>query len=1386
MTRSAMPDVTAPRVFDVFLSHNSREKAAVERVAEWLKRMGIEPWLDKWCLTPGGDWQDELADGLRRSCSCAVFVGPGGIGNWERMEFKLATDRMANDRNFRVFPVLLPDLPEQFDTSILPPFLSTRTWVDMRRGVTDSRSLQMLVNAVKGVAPGPETPIEPQEDVCPYRGLRAFNEEHSEFFFGREGDVQRLVEKLKSTRFMAVLGPSGSGKSSVVRAGLIPALRKGALPGSDDWPVRVFTPGARPLTALAANLVRLHPHLSALRTLDELAADERTLHLATSVALAERPPSERVVWVIDQFEEVFTLCRDETELVKFIANLLFAAAVPGGRCMVVFTLRADFYQKCAAYPELSAQLAAQQFIVSPISAEGLRQAIAEPAWRVGLEFEPGLVETILDAVASEPGALPLLEHALLELWERRRGRLLTLEAYRETGGVEGAIAKRADAIFESFDSEGQSITRRVMLRLTQPGEGTEDTRRRATLDELITRSDEAENIRAVVTALANARLLTTDRSAGEGSDVIDVSHEALIRGWPRLRRWVEEDRQGLRTHRRLTEAAQEWKCSGSEAARRDEGLLFRGARLALTAEWRERNQTALNELEKEFLDASVESQVRARSAAQRRTRRIIVGLVAAIVLITAASVYAFYQSRRAAQGRTEALARELAANASAQLPSNPELGLLLAVEAARKVWNVETEDTLRQALIKSPARVFDVGAASNFTAISSPDSKKILVTSGKKVQVWEIKSGRKLFELQPGGESEDVGDAKFSLDGRLLATTAGDEVQIWDAVTGASVSKWAAARGNRRDMINITFSPDDKFLLVEGATLEVKEVDGGRVVTELDGADPTFIRNGETLLLARYPSGVVGTETDADAPATEYNIYDTKTWKPIDRIPPGGGQLTSSVAISNDGKLIAWVSVRELRVQDLRDGSLRLRQEKSSAESLQFSPDGNYLVARSFEGLDVWDLTGDRGKSVLGDSAILINSFSFSPDSRLILLRDSSAQLYLYQVKSQLLLARIGAASSAALRAEFSPDGNFILATNEDGKVFLWDVNAWHSKVETLIQGGRVSEPPYVVDAALSPDSRYVVTVESSDPWERSASVAKVFEVSSGRQVMLLDHGEPVKRVEFSSDGKHILTADVLSKVWDAKSGELLKMLNGGALTFGPGGRIIVFTTNNVVKVFDAGVFERDGPPAAELQADDELHGAVLSPDGRYIFIYVGRVARLYDLSGRRLVREIQRADLSAVFSPDSKTILTWISDRGKLGGNVIEVWDISMATLRGRLQGQSGFIYSVSFSPDGRYVVTTSGYTLDRGIASGDTNEVRIWDLSGGRTIYEFRGYEGVVLKGGFSPDGKSVVAFVEDGTALVYDCQLCATKDELLNLASERNYRELTQDERVRYLRD
>jgi hypothetical protein len=600
--------------YDVFLSHNSQDKLAVERVGRQLQELDLHPWLDKWWLTPGGRWEEEIVSALNDAACCAVFVGPHGIGDWHRHELQLALDRAIEDRSFRVFLVLLPGLPEPFEVTTLPPALSAHTWVDLRKGIDDPQALQYLVHAVKGLPIGPERPYQGREGVCPYRGLRNFDEEHADFFFGRDADVQRLLEKLKASRFLAVLGASGSGKSSLIRAGLIPALRRGALPDSYTWPIRLFTPGPQPLAVLANELAQLAPGSAPAVSAVDLKSDPAAFHLAVQRALADAPDSELLVWVVDQFEEVFTLAADEQERARFLANLLYAAAVPGGRNVVILTMRSDFYPRCAAYPELATRVAAHQYLVGPLDTDGLRQAIEEPARLVGLSFEPGLVHTIVDDVARQPGSLPLLEHALFELWERRREGRLTVEAYLASGGVQGAISQRADALYQAFTEKEQALAREVLLRLTQLGEDTDDTRRRASVAELVSYAGERDLIEHLVRTLVDARLLTISSDPRSGEQWVEITHEALIRAWPRLRAWLDADRAVLRVQHRLTEAAQEWELWG-----RDEGLIYRGARLVEAVEWRPLLEPRLNDQERAFLDASL--MLHEREAVEQKRRR---------------------------------------------------------------------------------------------------------------------------------------------------------------------------------------------------------------------------------------------------------------------------------------------------------------------------------------------------------------------------------------------------------------------------------------------------------------------------------------------------------------------------------------------------------------------------------------------------------------------------------------------------------------------------------------------------------------------------------------------------------------------------------------------
>ena len=344
----------------------------------------------------------------------------------------------------------------------------------------------------------------------------------------------------------------------------------------------------------------------------------RALHIFARYALDGEPADRRLVVLVDQFEEIFTLCPIERELTRraFIDTLLHAATVVGGRALVILTLRADFLGKCASHQALAAALSDGQELVGPMTKDELRRAIEQPAYRVGCEIEPGLTELLLHDVTGQPGTLPLLQYALWELWQRRNDRRLTIAAYNAIGGVRGALEKRADEIVATLNDPEREVCRRVFLRLTQPGDGTEDTKRRAPLRDLLDSTSDAQSVEAVIGRLTIARLITITGHArtahqGDGSDqesYVEVGHEALIRGWTQLRHWIDADRAGLRLHYQLTEAARGWKRQAG-----DTGFLFQGTPLAVVRKWAEAHPQELNHGEYEFLEASVKQEQERRA-----------------------------------------------------------------------------------------------------------------------------------------------------------------------------------------------------------------------------------------------------------------------------------------------------------------------------------------------------------------------------------------------------------------------------------------------------------------------------------------------------------------------------------------------------------------------------------------------------------------------------------------------------------------------------------------------------------------------------------------------------------------------------------------------------
>jgi polyhydroxyalkanoate synthesis regulator phasin len=349
----------------------------------------------------------------------------------------------------------------------------------------------------------------------------------------------------------------------------------------------------------------------------EFQKNEKTLHLIARQSLPENAPDMRLVVVVDQFEEVFTLCRKEELREALIRNLLYAAKVAQGQTLVILTMRADFYGKCAANAELAAALSDHHVLVGPMTEDELRRAIEMPAQLVGCELEAGLVDLLMQDVRHQPGALPLLQHALLELWNKREGRRLTVKAYQEIGKLEGALQRRADATLNAFSQDEQELCRRTFLRLTQPGEGTEDTKRRVPMQELLSSSGESAATGEIIQKLANASLLTTEGDLSQKDAFVEVAHEALIRSWPQLRKWIDADRAGLRTRTRISESARDWKNAG-----RDPAYLYTGARLAVAAEWEASHSGELSADEAKFLVCSLEAQKQREASELEAAQRL--------------------------------------------------------------------------------------------------------------------------------------------------------------------------------------------------------------------------------------------------------------------------------------------------------------------------------------------------------------------------------------------------------------------------------------------------------------------------------------------------------------------------------------------------------------------------------------------------------------------------------------------------------------------------------------------------------------------------------------------------------------------------------------------
>jgi WD40 repeat protein/energy-coupling factor transporter ATP-binding protein EcfA2 len=1188
---------------------------------------------------------------------------------------------------------------------------------------------------------------EPADDnggPAPYVGLAAFQITDARRFFGRERLVAELADQVARQRFVMVVGPSGSGKSSLLRAGLVNRVHTRGLNGFPDSPILMLTPGPHPLEECAVQLAALVPSdPSSLHTV--LRTDPRGLHLTALQALINHPAHAELVVVVDQFEEVFTLCRSPQERARFLEVLQIAAHAPNSRVRVVLAVRADFYAHCAHYPVLIEALRDAQILVGPMNTEELRSVITQPALAAGFRVETALVSQVIADAAGQAGVLPLMSHALLETWRRRRGTTLTLTGYQAIGGITQSIAHTAEAIYTSFSAEQQRWARQLFIRLVALGEGTEDTKRRVPRTELDLDNSESA---AVLEQLARARLLALDR------DSVEIAHEALVRCWPRLQGWLTDNREVLRLQRQLTDAANTW-----EELQRDPGSLYRGSRLSQTGHWA---TTGGNDMvtprERAFLQTSLAAQAHEQTVSRRRTRRLRQLLVLLTVLLattTATTIYALQAQRITVEQRNLAIAEKVLGQATALSASNPPLALQLSLAAYRLAPNPESRGDVLN-LVAAPYATLLTGHAVHGQSLAFSPTAHLLAdttasvdpsTPGYQVEIWNITdpSRPRMLPPLPRPSGGSITAVAFSPDGHLLAAADSNRsvVELWDLTDPTHPQPWESLSGASGETTNVVFSPDGKTLATAGGT-DTHKANYDNVVRlwdvtyrgesrELDSlhgsatasAALAFSPDGHTLATA----GVAA--ADSQGTANEIWLWDASNLQQLRQLTSLGeiGSGPVHIVFSPDGHTLATAGINADHATGSDFGVGAWLWDMGNRDHprplfffpiftapfapMAFSPDGFTLaVVNSDKTVGLWDVT-DPGQplyvtNILGPTAA-VTAVLFSPDGRDLANVTADGAMRLDNVSNNVFP---GHAHGLVHSVDFSPDGHTMAMGYVYGVVRLWDVtDPYHLRLLAGFLANTNQQP--VTQVKYSPTGHTLAVVNSE-----GAGSVELWNATDPRnpreQALLTGFTSPVRSLAFSPDSRLLVVGgdNASTELWDVTDPGHLHELAPLAVSSGV---------------------------VAEAFATD--HSTLATAGGGTIQLWntsdAGHPIRLTTLT------QSTNPVLAVAFSPDGHTLAT--------AAGAVTLWDttpIGHPQVAATLPESAGKPYSVGFSPD--------GHTLATG---GSDGTVELWDTADThhpRPTATLTGLTSTVSAVAFSPNNHTLAIISADVSPRLWETSI------------------------------